>query len=133
MIVCVTRMARYSFHLDCSISDRRNILLIYFRMTVLSNRFIYPLPSLFALQAYTLLNRCHFSPFIFTECIFATYRIPLYSDVFVAFSTSRMSLEDMKKSIWRNLKVLEAQGLVSSKNDYQDIVNAIAKVFTTTG
>ena len=51
--------------------------------------------------------------------------------MFFGFSSSRMSLEDMKKSIWRNLKVLEAQGLVSSKNDYQDIVNAIAKVNTT--
>jgi len=40
---------------------------------------------------------------------------------------SRMSLDDIKKSIWRNLKVLEAQGMVSSKNGYQDIVNAIAK------
>ena len=34
----------------------------------------------------------------------------------------------MKKKIQRNLKVLEQQNLVSSKNDYQDIVNAIAKV-----
>ena len=34
----------------------------------------------------------------------------------------------MKKKIQRNLKVLEQQNLVSSKNDYQEIVNAIAKV-----
>ena len=34
----------------------------------------------------------------------------------------------MKKKVLRNLKVLEQQNLVSSKNDYQDIVNAIAKV-----
>ena len=41
----------------------------------------------------------------------------------------RLPLEDIKKKIWRNLKVLEGQGLVSVKNDYQDIINAIAKVF----
>ncbi|XP_065059905.1 ras GTPase-activating-like protein IQGAP1 isoform X2 [Rhopilema esculentum] len=40
---------------------------------------------------------------------------------------SRLPLEDIKKKIWRNLKLLEAQGLVTAKNDYQDIVNAIAK------
>ena len=40
----------------------------------------------------------------------------------------RLPLRDMKKKILRNLKVLEQQNLVTSKNDYQDIVNAIAKV-----
>lgn len=37
----------------------------------------------------------------------------------------------MKKKILRNLKVLEQQKLVSAKNDYQEIVNAIAKVTTS--
>ena len=45
------------------------------------------------------------------------------------FSFCRLPLEDIKKKIWRNLKLLEAQGLVTAKNDYQDIVNAIAKVW----
>ena len=42
----------------------------------------------------------------------------------------RMSLKEIKKKIYHNLKTLEQQGLVSSKNRYQDIVNAIAKVFS---
>ncbi|XP_065671327.1 ras GTPase-activating-like protein IQGAP1 isoform X1 [Hydra vulgaris] len=40
---------------------------------------------------------------------------------------SKMSLKEIKKKIYHNLKTLEQQGLVSSKNRYQDIVNAIAK------
>lgn len=40
---------------------------------------------------------------------------------------SKLPLRDMKKKILRNLKVLEQQKLVSAKNDYQEIVNAIAK------
>ena len=29
----------------------------------------------------------------------------------------------------RNLRTLEQEGMVSSKNDYQEIINAIAKVY----
>lgn len=34
----------------------------------------------------------------------------------------------MKRKIIRNLRMLESQGVVTIKNDYQDIINAIAKV-----
>jgi len=34
----------------------------------------------------------------------------------------------MKRKIMRNLRTLEQEGLVNSKNDYQEIINAIAQV-----
>ena len=34
----------------------------------------------------------------------------------------------MKRKIMRNLRTLEQEGMVNSKNDYQEIINAIAKV-----
>jgi len=40
---------------------------------------------------------------------------------------SKLPLKEIKKKITRNLKALEQHGLVSSKTNYQDIVNAIAK------
>ena len=40
----------------------------------------------------------------------------------------RLPLEGMKRKIIRNLRMLESQGVVTIKNDYQDIINAIAKV-----
>lgn len=40
----------------------------------------------------------------------------------------RLSLEGLKRKIIRNLRMLESQGVVTIKNDYQDIINAIAKV-----
>jgi hypothetical protein len=40
---------------------------------------------------------------------------------------SKLPLKDVKKKILRNLKILEQQGLVTSKDHYQDIINAIAK------
>lgn len=39
-----------------------------------------------------------------------------------------LPLEGMKRKIMRNLRSLEQEGMVNSKNDYQEIVNAIAKV-----
>ena len=38
-------------------------------------------------------------------------------------------MESLKNKIKRNLKLLEAEGLVSIENDYQEIINAIAKVW----
>jgi hypothetical protein len=38
-----------------------------------------------------------------------------------------LPLEGMKRKIMRNLRTLETEGMVNSKNDYQDIINAIAK------
>lgn len=34
----------------------------------------------------------------------------------------------MKRKIMRNLRTLEQEGMVNSENDYQDIINAIARV-----
>ena len=34
----------------------------------------------------------------------------------------------MKRKIMRNLRTLEQEGMVNSKNDYQEIINAIARV-----
>lgn len=39
-----------------------------------------------------------------------------------------LPLEGMKRKIMRNLRTLEEEGMVNSKNDYQEIINAIAKV-----
>ena len=39
-----------------------------------------------------------------------------------------LPLEGMKRKIMRSLRSLEEEGMVNSKNDYQEIVNAIAKV-----
>ena len=39
-----------------------------------------------------------------------------------------LPIEGIKRKIIRNLRVLENQGLVTTKNNYQDIVNAIARV-----
>ena len=41
----------------------------------------------------------------------------------------RLPLEGMKRKVLRNLRLLESDSLVSSSDDYQDIINAIAKVF----
>ena len=35
----------------------------------------------------------------------------------------------MKRKIMRNLRTLETEKMVNSKNDYQEIINAIAKVY----
>lgn len=43
-----------------------------------------------------------------------------------------LPLEGMKRKIMRNLRTLEQEGMVNSKNDYQEIINAIAKVYTRT-
>lgn len=40
-----------------------------------------------------------------------------------------LPLEGMKRKIMRNLRTLETEGMVDSKNDYQEIINAIAKVW----
>ncbi|CAB4017386.1 ras GTPase-activating IQGAP1, partial [Paramuricea clavata] len=40
---------------------------------------------------------------------------------------SNLPVEGIKRKIIRNLRVLENQGLVTTKNNYQDIVNAIAR------
>ena len=40
----------------------------------------------------------------------------------------RLPLEGLKVKVKRNLKLLEAEGLVSAENDYQELINAIAKV-----
>ena len=45
-----------------------------------------------------------------------------------SFYFLRLPLEGMKRKIIRNLRMLESQGVVTIKNDYQDIINAIAKV-----
>ncbi len=42
--------------------------------------------------------------------------------------TPSLPLEGMKRKIMRNLRTLEQEGLVNSKNDYQEIINAIAQV-----
>ena len=39
-----------------------------------------------------------------------------------------LPLEGMKRKIMRNLRTLEQEGMVNSKNDYQEIINAIARV-----
>lgn len=44
----------------------------------------------------------------------------------------RLPLEGMKRKVLRNLRLLESDNLVSSSDDYQDIINAIAKVVMTT-
>ena len=40
----------------------------------------------------------------------------------------RLPLESLKNKIKRNLKLLESEGLVSAESDYQELINAIAKV-----
>ena len=45
-------------------------------------------------------------------------------------SSHSLPLEGMKRKIMRNLRTLEEEGMVNSKNDYQEIINAIAKVKT---
>lgn len=42
---------------------------------------------------------------------------------------AQLPLEQKKRKIQRNLRTLEEMGHMSSKNKYQDILNAIAKVF----
>ena len=44
----------------------------------------------------------------------------------------RLPLEGMKRKVLRNLRLLESDNLVSSSDDYQDIINAIAKVVMAT-
>ncbi len=39
-----------------------------------------------------------------------------------------LPLEGMKRKIMRNLRTLEQEGMVNSSNDYQEMINAIAKV-----
>ena len=41
---------------------------------------------------------------------------------------NKLPLEDMKNRVKRNLEKLESHDIVSSKNDYQAIVNMIARV-----
>ena len=43
------------------------------------------------------------------------------------FPTS-LPLEGMKRKIMRQLRTLEQEEMVTSKNDYQDVISAIAKV-----
>ncbi|XP_064390864.1 ras GTPase-activating-like protein IQGAP1 isoform X3 [Halichondria panicea] len=44
-----------------------------------------------------------------------------------SFNDRSLPLEGMKRKIMRNLRTLEQEGLVNSKNDYQEIINAIAQ------
>ncbi|XP_022784321.1 ras GTPase-activating-like protein IQGAP1 [Stylophora pistillata] len=44
-----------------------------------------------------------------------------------AYGDNKLPLEGLKRKIIRNLRMLESQGVVTIKNDYQDIINAIAK------
>ena len=46
-------------------------------------------------------------------------------------SVCRLPLEGMKRKVLRNLRLLESENLVNSSDDYQDIINAIAKVRET--
>jgi len=46
----------------------------------------------------------------------------------VIIQFNRLPLEGMKRKVLRNLRLLETENLVSSSDDYQDIINAIAKV-----
>jgi len=62
-----------------------------------------------------------------TSLVVREIRVFIYF-LLLLFHICRLPLKDMKKKVLRNLKVLEQQNLVSSKNDYQEIVNAIAKV-----
>lgn len=41
---------------------------------------------------------------------------------------SQLPLEQKKRKILRNLRNLEQAGLVTMKNEYQDLINDIAKV-----
>lgn len=41
---------------------------------------------------------------------------------------TQLPLEQKKRKIQRNLRTLEQNGIVSSKNKYQDLLNEIAKV-----
>ena len=41
-----------------------------------------------------------------------------------------MPIEDIKRKVMRNLRTLEKEGMVSLRNDYQEIINAIARVNT---
>ena len=56
----------------------------------------------------------------------------MYKPFSLSLSLSFISLplEGMKRKIMRNLRTLEEEGMVNSKNDYQEIINAIAKVTT---
>ena len=45
----------------------------------------------------------------------------------------RLPLESLKNKIKRNLKLLESEGLVSAESDYQELINAIAKVRSLCG
>ena len=65
---------------------------------------------------------------------YAVYFIFLF-ELFVSIFSSityiwllSLPIEGIKRKIIRNLRVLENQGLVTTKNNYQDIVNAIARV-----
>lgn len=40
----------------------------------------------------------------------------------------RLPLEGVKIKVKRNLKLLEAEKMVSAEDDYQELINAIAKV-----
>lgn len=44
------------------------------------------------------------------------------------WDTRLLPIEDVKKVIMHHLHTLEQEGMVDSKNDYQEIINAIAKV-----
>lgn len=45
-----------------------------------------------------------------------------------SWGTRLLPIEDVKKVIMHQLHTLEQEGMVDSKNDYQEIINAIAKV-----
>ena len=74
---------------------------------------------------HTILN---FVLFKSTKCtkintvrIFVTLQYP-------PFPTNSASLSELKSKILENLKVLEKEGLVSSSKNYQEILDAIARV-----
>ena len=52
----------------------------------------------------------------------------MYSLFLCFFFHVSLPMEAIKRKIIRNLRVLENQGLVTTKNNYQDIVNAVARV-----
>lgn len=53
-----------------------------------------------------------------------------YLHVFFLREDRSLPIQGMKLLVVRNLRKLEREGMVSSTNDYQEIINAIAKVYT---
>ena len=56
-------------------------------------------------------------------CLFVLLHLRVLISLF-----SRLPLEGMKRKIQRNLRLLEADGLVSADKDYQEIITAIGRV-----